>query len=88
MPALACLSWSLWLLVGISLVHGVRLQRAPGYPSAAQLAYFVGLPATGLLIGLGLLAISFKFKGCLTSVWAGLLIVAAVPFLFFLGGGV
>ncbi|HWA01344.1 MAG TPA: hypothetical protein VG841_13620 [Caulobacterales bacterium] len=46
-------AWGLLLLVGFQLIAGIAAQRAAGYPSPDQIAYFIGLPVLMLAASAG-----------------------------------
>lgn len=86
----AAILWSLFALLGMLLVWGVAEQRAPGYPSLRQIAWAVVFP---LLVVLCVAAIRIVRRG--REEWAvvegavsGLALLAFLPFVLALSGGV
>jgi len=84
--------WAFWVWTGVGLSRGVVDQHVPGYPSAEQIEYYIGIPALMIAVCLGFVALTFFGKGRLTSNTAAVVLVAALfavlPFMFFYGGGV
>jgi len=83
--------WGFFTLKGVEILERVSAQRVPGYPTAEQIAYYLGLPA---IVFVGAVVATFlRVRGPVRhSIWPvivliGLLLVA-FPYLLSYGGGV
>ena len=87
--AIAATCWGLLLLLGLDLAAGARERHVPGYPSAAQIWYYVYTPICMLavVVALWLLARHKALnRFCLIAI--ALVLAALLPFLFGYTGGV
>jgi hypothetical protein len=86
----AAATWSLLALLGLALIWSVADRGVPGHPSFSQMAWAFGFP---LLIVLCVTAVRVLRQG--REAWAvaegavsGVALIAILPFLLVLGGGV
>lgn len=86
----AAAMWSLLALFGLALVWSVADQGVPGRPSFSQTAWAFGIP---LLVVLCVTAVRVLRQG--REAWAvaegavsGVALIAILPFLLVIGGGV
>lgn len=86
----AAATWSLLALFGLALVWSVADQGVPGRPSLSQTVWAFGFP---MLVVLSVTAVRMLRRG--REAWAvaegaisGIALIAVLPFLLVIGGGV
>ena len=79
--------WGGMALMGLDAMSDISAQRVAGFPNSEQRTYYLYFPLTMAVVALLILAAAWRSKhhvGC----FAGLLIAALPPYLFFYGGGI
>lgn len=83
-------AWSALLWLGVHLMKGVVAQQAHGYPTPDQFDYLIGVP----LAIIATVAATVFLANCAGRLWivscvvSAVALIAALPYLLMLGGGV
>jgi hypothetical protein len=90
LAVVAVFVWFGLALIGLSLVRGVVEQNVPGYPSNGQIQFLVLIPIgiAALLITCTWLCNRFMRRPPLLGCISGAALLAVLPYLLGLGGGV
>lgn len=87
---LATAGWGFLAVTGVAVISSIVGQHAPGYPNAAQIVLFVGVPVavtSALMAAMALVHV--KKKGAPALAFAALAsLLCVLPFMTFYAGGV